>query len=208
LSHLELIRIGVRGHLASVARLSQYSRWMLVLASTLASGCVVPDAPEYGFPNETPVFVVQNSIQPDPRSVLHVKNAAGNSLNFSFQVQSEDLPEDGLITAIYLNYKQDDARVIDHKPKPPSTLDVARPINWHFDLSDNDIFPYDPSCKIITVTVLHAQYWNNENNQPIGNPSDMAAVSWIVDFNDTDPMNPVLLSSCPDASTMTTTTVP
>jgi hypothetical protein len=181
---------------------------MLGFASLLATGCIVPDAPEYGFPNETPVFIVQNSIQPDPRSILRVNNVAGVSMNFSFQVQSEDLPEDGLITAIYLDYKHDKARVIDHKPKPPSTLDIPRPINWHFDLSDNDSFPYDRSCHIITVTVLHEQYWNNETNQPIGNPSDMAAVSWVVDFNDNDPMNPVLLASCPDISSMTSTTAP
>jgi len=200
LSHLELIRIGVRGHLVGVARLSQYSRWMLCLASLTITGCIVPDAPEYGSPTKTPVFVRQGSISPDPRSVLHIMNQAPNVLQVSFEVQSEDLPDDGIITALYVDYKHGGQRVDHHGPLTPYTFDQVRPITWRVDLPALQLGQADapPSCHIITVIVLHQKGWDAVTSEQIGSPTDLAAVSWIADVN--DPKGIVPLSSCPDIS--------
>ncbi len=202
MSHLELIKIGVRGHLASVARQSQCSRRMFALASLLATGCIVPDAPEYGSPSETPIFVRQATISPDPRSIYHLTNAPGNVLQVSFQVQSEDLSYDGIVSAIYVDYKHQNGHIIEHNgPLTPYTFDQLRTISWRINLPALQLGqPNDPpSCHIITVIVLHQKGWDAMNSEQIGSPTDLAAVSWIADVNDPDGLVP--LSSCPDIST-------
>lgn len=189
---------------------------MLGLVSLLATGCIVPDAPEYGSPTPTPIFVQENTISPDPRSVIHFTNAAPNLLTLSFQVQSEDLPEDGVVSAVYLDYKHVGGRLVDHKgPLPALTFDVPRPISWPFVGFDPRLpgvtEPPTPGCHVLTVIVLHASGWDADANKQIGNPQDLAAVNWLVDLNEpqtssadmpsTTPSVPV--STCPDMSSMT-----
>lgn len=212
LSHLGLTRIGVRGHLRSVARPSQYAPWMLSLASLLATGCIVPDAPEYGSPTETPIFVQAASISPDPRSVLHIMNEPPNVLQVSFVVQSEDLPDDGIVSAIYVDYKHQGGQRIDHKgPLTAYTFDQPRTISWRVPLPISElpkVTDDDPvGCHIITVIVLHQKGWDEDNNQQIGTPPDLAAVSWLAAVNDENGAIPVDLSSCPDVSTTMSGTI-
>jgi hypothetical protein len=175
---------------------------MLGLASLLATGCIVPDAPEYGSPTETPIFVREGSISPDPRSVLHITNAAPNVLQVSFQVQSEDLPDDGIVSAIYVDYKHQNGHIIDHNgPLTPYTFDQLRTISWRINLPALQLGQTNdpPACHIITVIVLHQKGWDAVNSEQIGSPTDLAAVSWIADVN--DPYGTATLASCPDVST-------
>jgi hypothetical protein len=177
---------------------------MVCAASFFTASCIVPDAPEYGVANETPVFVVESTISPNPQSLQHYDNVPGiQSPRFSFQVRSEDAPDDGLVSALYIDYKHTGAIYIDHKNHKPSTLDVERLIQWELHLPNTNI---SPGCHIITITVLHAKGWDENNSEQIGTPPDLTAVSWFASFDDDG--NTTLLSSCPDASTESSTPGP
>lgn len=173
---------------------------MFGLASVLATGCIVPDAPEYGAPRPTPVFIDQSSISPNPQNVLHIDNVNGNSADFSFLVRSEDAGE-GLVTAFYIDYKHStQQQYVDHHRIPAATFDVERAASFHFNLQYG-LFPLDASCHVLTMTVLHESGWDYSTNQQIGNPPDLSEVSWLTDFNDDDGAVP--LASCPDVASNT-----
>ncbi|HTQ02505.1 MAG TPA: hypothetical protein VMI54_01570 [Polyangiaceae bacterium] len=180
-----------------MARSSHSRSWMLGLVSLLTTGCLVPDAPEYGVANRTPIFVDPNSISPNPRSVQHYDDVEGAApLDFHFLIHSEDAGDD-LVTAFYIDYNGRGSYK-DHKSIKASTLDVARLVQWHWDMPAG-FLTTDPGCHVITITVLHETGWDGQNNQQIGSPPDLAAVSWFATFNDDQGVIP--LSACPDPST-------
>ena len=165
-------------------------------AVLLTSGCIIPEAPEYGLPRQTPVFVEADSIFPNPRSMQQYHNADGNQAEFRLNVRSEDAGEE-LVSALYLDYKHKGGIYIDHKNYKPQSFDQERLISWTHVFPDSNI-GQGPECHIFTVTVLHASGWDFENNKQIGTPPDLAAVSWYARFNDDAEKG--LLADCPDAS--------
>jgi hypothetical protein len=165
-------------------------------AASLTSGCLVPEAPEYGAPRQTPVFVEADSIFPNPRSMQQYRNAEGNQAEFRMNVRSEDAGDE-LVSVLYLDYKHKSAHYIDHKNYKPQSFDQQRLISWTHVFPDPNI-GQGPECHLFTVTVLHAAGWDFENNKQIGTPADLAAVSWYARFNDDDGSG--LLTDCPDAS--------
>ncbi len=185
-----------------MARSSQYRLGMLGSISVLATGCIVPDAPEYGVPIVSDVVVDQNTVFPDTRGILVVDNVAGQSLHFTFDTHSEDADQH-IVSAFYVDYKHDDAELVLPEFLPPLTFDVARKIDWNFTFPSKK-FPDTPGCHILTAIVLHEKGWNFQTNEQIDTPPDLAAVSWVVDFN--DDTNTVPLSSCPQVSTIASAT--
>lgn len=199
LSHPDRGPNSVCGHLPGVARRSQSALRMLgpiLTAGWFTAGCIVPEAPEYGPPRQTPVFVEADSIFPNPRSMQRYTNAEGNQAEFRMNVRSEDASDD-LVSVLYLDYKHKSVHYIDHKTYKPQSFDQERLISWTHVFPDPNI-GQGPECHLFTVTVLHAKGWDSENNKQIGTPSDLAAVSWYARFN--DDQETALLSDCPDAS--------
>jgi hypothetical protein len=169
-------------------------------ASCFTTGCIIPEAPEYGPARQTPVFVEANSIFPNPLSMQRY-DTTGNPAEFRMTVRSEDAGTE-LVSALYVDYKHKNGFYVDHKEhKPPETFDKERLISWTYNLAGLD----GPSCHIFTVTVLHATGWDFENNKQIGSPPDLAAVSWYARINDD---GSGLLVDCPDVSTESAETAP
>jgi len=199
LSHPGRAPKSVWGHLSRVARRSQSPVAMLVSAvapALLTAGCIVPEAPEYGAPRQTPVFVEADSIFPNPRSMQRYTNAESNQAEFRMTVRSEDAGEE-LVSVLYVDYKHKGGYYIDHKNYKPQSFEQERLISWTHAFPDSNIGQL-PECHIFTVTVLHASGWDFENNKQIGTPPDLAAVSWYARFNDDAETG--LLADCPDSS--------
>ena len=182
-----------------MARRSQDKGAMLCalpLAALLTSGCIIPEAPEYGAPRQTPVFIDDGSINPNPRSLLHLTNTDGNSVQFKVTVRSEDAGDD-LISALYSDYKHDSGLLLYDDSYKPETFDDERPISYQLRFRDSR-FGDGPECHAFTLLLLHAQGWDFDHRQPKGAPSDLASVTWFASFNDD---GGGLVSSCPSAAT-------
>lgn len=206
LSHPMADRRRSCGHLSRVAR---RSHWLSVMPALLAApgltGCIIPEAPEYGAPPQTPVFVEADSIFPNPTSLQHYQNVNGTQADFRMTVRSEDAGEQ-LISVLYLDYKHKNGHYIDHKNYKPLTFDKERVISWTHGFFDPTI-GQGPECHSFTVTVFHdnEQSWDSDTNTQIGTPPDMASVTWFASFNDD---GTGLLADCPSASTEVATTPP
>jgi hypothetical protein len=170
-----------------------------VAASCLTTGCIIPEAPEYGAPPPTPVFIEADSIFPNPTSLQHYNNVPGR-VEFRMTVRSED-GDQQLISVLYLDYKHQGGTYLEHKNYKPLTFDQERLISWTHDLPDPKI-GQGPECHTFTVTVLHESGWDSENNVQKGSPSDLASVTWFASFNDD---GTALVENCPNASTEVTT---
>jgi hypothetical protein len=171
------------------------------LASSLTTGCIIPEAPEYGAARQTPVFVDESTVFPNPHSLQHYQNLPGYEADFRVSVRSEDAGEE-LISALYVDYKHQNGFLVEHKNGKPETFDKERVISWTLDFQDGR-FETTPACHIFTLNVFHASGWDFDNNRQIGTPPDMASVSWFASFNDN---GSALLSQCPDSSTESATT--
>ncbi len=174
-----------------------------LLAAPCLTGCIIPEAPEYGAPPQTPVFVEADSIFPNPTSLQHYQNAPGQQVNLRMTVRSEDAGQQ-LISVLYLDYKHKGGIYLDHKNYKPLTFDKERVISWTRGLPELNI-GQGPECHTFTVTVFHdnEQNWDSDTNTQIGTPPDMASVTWFASFNDD---GSGLLADCPDASTEASTT--
>lgn len=195
---------GFRGHLSGVARRSQYRAAMLLsaLAGSLTTGCIIPEAPDYGPPHQTPIFIEADSVFPNPYSMQHYINEPGNSAEFRFTFRSEDAGA-GLITVFYLDYKHKNGFRIDHGAKSPQSFDKERLISYTEKFIDTNIGK-GPECHTFTITVFHDSptSWNPDTNEQIGTPPDMASVTWYARMNDDG--ETALAAGCPDTSTEST----
>jgi hypothetical protein len=167
-----------------------------LLASLLASGCLIPEAPEYGPPQKTPVFIIDSTVHPSPRTIVTGSRAAKDALEFSFKVRSEDAGE-RLMGALFVDYKHVGHTWIDFRPYEPMTFDEPRDVRFYMDPGDRRI---DAArvCHSATLLVLHESGWDFEKKQPIGTPADLASVTWfmsIVEGSETPN-----LSDCPDVA--------
>jgi len=162
------------------------------LAAALSTGCIIPEAPEYGAPRQTPIFIDPNSIRPNPGNLLHLVNSSGNDVTFQMGIRSEDAGE-GLQQVLFIDYKHNGLDYYD-QPVEPGTLDKVRTIAEHFTLPDGRI---QPGCHTFTLMVMHESGWSRENRQIIGAPPDLASVTWFASMDDPGTQ---LLSDCPDAA--------
>jgi hypothetical protein len=167
-------------------------------ASLLVTGCIIPDAPEYGPAQQTPVFIVEGSIFPNPRGVVPLEATDDASAQaFKFKVRSEDAGN-RLYAVMWSDYKHTGGKFLIDVPYAPLTFDIEREISLELSPTDNDID--SPACHVITIMVLHEAGWDPLRKRLNGNPADLAAVNWFVSVSVPDAPPPTL-DSCPDPGT-------
>jgi hypothetical protein len=196
LSRWPALAAAISRHLSVVARSSQGRASMVapVLASLLASGCLIPEAPEYGPPQQTPIFIIDSSVSPNPRNLqtLSVIEDEG-SYPFSFKVRSEDANQE-VVAALFTDYKDDRELFVYQVNYEPGSFDVEKSIVLYMTIPDARIM--SPGCHTATLMVLHEAGWNDKTKQLIGSPADLASVTWFFSLEDGTAKKP-LLSDCP-----------
>jgi hypothetical protein len=169
----------------------------LSLTSLLTTGCLIPEPPEYGPPERTPIFIVDSTVTPNPRNLLTLSTVDDvGSHSFGFKTHSEDEGED-VVAALFANYKHDQHNLLFQINYDPSTFDVERTGSLYMSVPDGRL--QAPGCYAITLMVLHETGWDEQKKLPIGTPSDIASVTWFVALTNGD-VEPSL-SSCPTIGT-------
>jgi len=171
-----------------------------LLASLLASGCLIPEAPEYGPPQKTPIFIIDDTVHPNPRNLQTISVIEDKgSYAFGFKVRSEDANEE-VVAALFYDYKKEEDSQKDEIRHflfqvnyEPGTFDEEKTIALYMTVPDPRIDV--PGCHTATLMVLHESGWNDTTKQLIGTPADLASVTWF--FSLEDGTAPPLLSSCP-----------
>jgi hypothetical protein len=185
---------------SGVARRSQVPKRMfsaLSLTSLLTSGCLIPEPPEYGAPERTPIFIIEHTKDPNPRSLLTISTVADiGTQTFTFQAQSEDDGED-VVAALHANYKHRGSTHIIQNTYEPSTFDVEKTISLDMSVPDGRL--QAPGCYAMTLMVLHESGWDERKKEPVGTPTDMASVTWLMALTDGTTMPS--LSDCPNVDT-------
>jgi hypothetical protein len=167
------------------------------VASVLATGCIIPEAPDYSAARQTPIFIQPGTISPNPLSLVELDNERNSDtpvVQFHYAIRSEDAGEE-LTAALYLDYKHLDGLWLADQQFAPLTFDKEHQISIPQTFPDPR-FPTGHECHAITVMVMHSGGY--AHRLPIGTPPDLASVTWFVDLNaKTGP----LLVPCPDSTT-------
>jgi len=166
----------------------------VMLGSLVSSGCIIPDAPEYGAARQTPIFIDPNSIHPNPGSILRLREDDPNPIKFQMSIRSEDADE-GLYVALYLDYKHEHGNRLDDQPIDPGTFDKLKPITEVLAPTDSRV---SVGCHTFTLMVMHERFWSREHRQPIGAPPDLASLTWFATKNDDGDQ---LVAECPNGLT-------
>lgn len=196
-----LSHLGARGraaacHLRGLARRSQASAFvcaLLLLAPLFTTGCIIAEAPEYGEPQRTPIFMSDPT--PSPANLQVLLNTQPFPTAFTVTVRSEDAG-DRLHSALYVDYKQRTPvkqSLVEHHSHPASTFSNPRPITYL--VSPNSLFFLGAVCHSLTLMVMHESSWDDAALAPKGAPEDLAQMTWFVSVNDLN--QNTLLSSCP-----------
>ena len=167
---------------------------VVLLASLLSTGCIIPEAPEYGAARKTPIFIDGRSIQPSLGNMLRL-NLDGDDVKFQMNIRSEDAGE-GLVQALFIDYKHPTGYSYYDRPVPAGTFDTEKTILEDFSLPD-PLFPL-ASCRTFTLMVMHESDWSRDNRSPIGAPPDLVSVTWFASLGDPTSKE---LADCPDAAT-------
>jgi hypothetical protein len=165
----------------------------VALAAVFSSGCIVAEAPDYGPSQRTPIYLSEPHPTPSNLQVL-VTGPVG--IAFGVTVRSEDAGED-IVSVMYVDYKHAGTRqsVLEKHHHPASTFDNPRPITYP--VTAMDFNGRDGVCHSLTLMVMHESGWDDDNDVPLGSPSDLATMTWFTSVNDMG--SP--LSSCPTTST-------
>jgi hypothetical protein len=164
----------------------------------LLSACLIPEAPEYGAPEKSPIFIINDTISPNPRNLLSLTVSTDNrSHAFSFKIRSEDANEE-VVAVLYIDYKHKLGQFIDDRNYPPVTFNEPRTIS--LDLTVPDPRFETPGCHTVTLMVLHKSGWDDGKREVIGTPDDLASVTWFVSL-ERPGVPPAQLSACPNQAT-------
>jgi hypothetical protein len=166
---------------------------VLAVSSLPLTGCIIPEAPDYGAPRQTPIFIEEATIAPDPRSLQIVTTLDTTSVPVSFKMHSEDAGE-RVYAVLYSDYKHSSGHWIIDVPYEPLTYDKERTISLSVPLDALD----PPACRAVTVMVLHESGYDTHNKELIGAPSDLRSVTWFMSVGTT--LDDAPLDSCPTAS--------
>lgn len=171
--------------------------------SLLSPGCIIPEAPDYGNPRQTPIFVVDSSIVPTPRNLLVIDRAAITTDQvFSMTVRSEDAGEN-IWAILFYDFKHQNGTVLNYSLYPAQTLDKPRTVSLSVGVSDPRLAA---GCHTFTLMVVHEDGWDTHTSKLIGNPTDLASVTWFADIeNSSNPAQSPPVSDCPNPSTETST---
>lgn len=172
------------------------------LASQLLTGCIIPDPPEYGPPQQTPIFIEEAKISPSKHSVLFVNTVEDTEpISFGFTVRSEDAG-DRLWAALYADYKHTGGMPLQAFPYDPLTLDEERSISIRLSPKDGRLNP--PKCYAITLLVVHEQGFDIPASKPKPTASDLTGVTWLLSL--ANEQGAPSLDTCPNSSDEVTET--
>jgi hypothetical protein len=196
LSHLGTWGRAARCHLRGMARSSQRSAFVCVstlLAPLFTTGCIIAEAPEYGEPQRTPIFMSDPTPSPANLQLL-VTTTPPLATSFQVTVRSEDAG-DRLHSALYVDYKHRPPKqsLMEHHSHPASTFSIPRPITYL--VSPESLFFTGAVCHSLTLMVMHESSWDDTAQVPKGAPEDLAQMTWFVSVNDIN--QNTLLSRCP-----------
>jgi hypothetical protein len=174
-------------------------------AAPILSACLIPEAPQYGAPEKTPVFIIDSTVDPNPRELLKlVLPEDRGTQSFGFKVRSEDANEE-VVAVLYLNYKHEGGLLLMQVNYDPLTFNEERTISLGWKVPDERVDT--PGCHAVTLMVLHESGWDDLKKEVIGTPSDLASVTWFVSLEELGkPL--AVLSSCPDSGTSDPDPVP
>lgn len=167
------------------------------LAALQTTGCIVADAPDYGSPSRSPIFMY-NPVPNNPGSVqLLTRQPIPPTVAFGASVKSEDAGEQ-IFAALFFDYKHEGERKFDSRVLPPLTIETERLVS--FVITPSRDFPMAKTCHTITLLVTHLSSWDQVNNKLTGPVEDQASVTWFASVDD-DGTTPV--ASCPTSATET-----
>ena len=184
-----------RGHLWAVARRSHCNRVVLALSTlgTLsATSCIVADAPEYGSPQRSPIFMFE-PVPTNPASVqLLTRDMEPKA--FGATIRSEDAGEQ-IVATFFIDYKHAGERLLATYVLQPYTLEQERKIQRY--VTPSREFSTINTCHTITLLVTHYTSWDQENTRFVGPTEDLASVTWFVSYEDD---GSTVVSKCPSAA--------
>jgi hypothetical protein len=179
--------------------MARTSHWkaIVVALSTLGTlsttGCIVADAPDYGAPQRSPIFLFNP--HPTPGSLQFLTLKPAEPIAFGATIKSEDAGEQ-LASVLYFDYKHKNERVYDENvPLPPLTIEQERPVTFYVDGSHSFLEP--KTCHTVTLMVMHLSSYNQETNQFEGPADDRASVTWFASMDDD---GTTLVQDCPTAA--------
>jgi len=155
------------------------------------TGCLVAEAPEYGSPQRSPIFMF--NVKPNTGSLQEL-NRMQVSVPFGATVRSEDAGEQ-IVATFFFDYKHADERS-DSWVLPPLTIEQDRDITFHVTPSRD--FQETNTCHTITLMVTHLSSWDQIAKRFKGPPEDLASATWFISVNDE---GITLVKDCPTAST-------
>jgi hypothetical protein len=170
---------------------------LLLPATPLATGCIIPE-PEQSSPQRSPIYVVASSIQPSPTGVLVISTVPPvTTVNLSFTIYAEDAGV-AAHSALFLDYNHPGSTWITENTWGIGTLSEPRLVH---DVLTGEERRLTPGCHALSQLVFHEDDWDDQHKQIIGNPPELAMVTWVVDIQDGAGSNP--LSGCPSISMQT-----
>jgi hypothetical protein len=179
-----------------MARRSHWKLGVLALstfATLSTTGCIVADAPDYGAPQRSPIFMFNP--HPAPGSLQFLTREPADPVEFGATIKSEDAGEQ-LASVLYFDYKHRGEHVYDENiPLPPLTIEQERPVKFYVDGSRSFLEP--KTCHTVTLMVMHLSSYDQETNQFKGPPDDRASVTWFASVDDD---GTILLKDCPTAA--------
>jgi hypothetical protein len=169
---------------------------LATLAPLPATGCIVADAPEYGSPQRSSIFIYQ-PVPPNPGS-LQLLTRDQEPKPYGATVRSEDAAEQ-IVALYFVDYKHTSERLLASYFMPPYTFEQERTISRSLTPS-RDFVGLANGCHTITLVVTHYSSWDQDSQKVVGPPEDTAGVTWFVSVDDD---GSALLSKCPSASNET-----
>jgi hypothetical protein len=180
-----------------VVRIPRPSPLASLALSLFATGCIIPEG-TYEHPRQSPIYIVADSVQPKPESSFVLsKSDPVTVIPIDLIVYSEDAGEP-LHSALFADYKHEGGLEITEHPLGVNTLSVPRKVHYDLDGAEPRIAV---GCHSFSLMIFHVDEWDDANKQIIGNPPELASVTWFGSVVDDGGTNP--LSDCPDTSTQT-----
>ena len=152
----------------------------MTLAPLLGTGCIIAEAPDYGEPPGTPIFLSEPA--PSPSDLVIMSSDTQASTLFTVTVRSEDAGVP-LVDALYVDYEHGvpSDSLISWYPLQAATIDIPRSVTYSVRASS--VHFQDTGCHSLTLMVMHVTSWNDQAQIPKGSPADLALMTWFVSID-------------------------
>jgi hypothetical protein len=150
---------------------------VVVGSTSLATGCLVAEAPEYGPAQQRPPVVYAEQVTP-PLYRLYVFDPGAPPMPIVVPVRSEDAGDD-LVGSLWVDWHMPDRKplpVWDY-PIPASSFDDDKR-SWSFSYGPDDNI--EPNCgHTLTLLLMHASNYDARKKVPKEDAGwDVASVTW------------------------------